>query len=455
VAWFLISLPPQYWLQNSYFWFGLVLFYWGLAGLLNRTAITVAPEQLTIRHGPLPLLSGKQFDPILIKQVFVRRHASTERSSYEVYMLTWDGREEKLLGDLNRPEQALYLEQEIERQLGIKDKPVPGELPAELKLLREDDWPGWRATAQKHQLNFTLSQPVAGTLISGRYRGYDLELVAYWEDQHEYRKPRTRLSLAAGERNVAFQRAAPVPRQALEELFNPVRLEFLAGGEYQVEAYGQKLVYRQAGFETRPEHLHFMLETLSDLLAAYAQMVALGGEMIPFLETVLAQKDHPLRPVVTQLLQDIAATTLHLRDRRSQLVCKHCIVHAHAHEVTIPGSKSVIYYGCRVCRQSHEFFQVKQVVAVLDSRMGGEPVEERDILRVNWLSRRRLFDFDEVEIIQVGDEEVERFVIQVGNDLDEIRKPRYREMPCLISPGCVLAENTLRILYRTFRVVRE
>jgi hypothetical protein len=413
----------------------------------------VTSEEITVRHGPLPLLGGRRLDPILIKQLFVRRQTGGQPSMYEVHMLTWDGREEKLIGELPRPEQALYLEQAIERSLGIKDKPVPGELPAELKLLRQGDWPGWQAIAQSHQLHFTLSQPVAGALISGRYRGYELQLVAYWEDQSEYRKPRTRLILTDRDRNSLLQQAAPLSRQKLEELFNPVRLEFLAGGQYQVLEYGQRLIYRQAGFETRPEHLQFMLDTLSELLAAYAQIVALGGEMVPFLETILAEKEHPLRPVVTQLLQDTTATTLHLRDHLSQLVCKRCIVRAHAHDVNLPGLKFVVYYGCRACRQSHEFFQVKQVVAVLDSGMPGEPVEQEDVLRVNWLSRRRLFDFDKVEIIQASDEEVERFVIQVGNDTDEVRKARYQEMRCLVSSGCSLSENTQRILQRTFRQV--
>jgi hypothetical protein len=259
--------------------------------------------------------------------------------------------------------------------------------------------------------------------------------------------------LTACDRDLPLQGTVPLSRQALEELFNPIRLEFLAGGRYQVLEYGQRLVYHQAGFETRPEHLQFMLETLSGLLDAYAQTVASGGEMVPFLETVLAEKEHPLRPVAAQLLQDTAATTLHLRDHLPQLVCKRCIVRAHAHEVNLPGLKFVVYYGCRACRQSHEFFQVKQVVAVLDSRMAGEPVEQEDILRVNWLSRHQLFDFNEVEIIQASDEEVERFVIQIGNDVDEVRKARYREMRCLLSSGCALSENTQRILQRTFRQV--
>jgi hypothetical protein len=69
---------------------------------------------------------------------------------------------------------------------------------------------------------------------------------------------------------------------------------------------------------------------------------------------------------------------------------------------------------------------------------------------VNWLQYRQLFDFDEIQIIQASDEEVERFVVQVGNDTDSVRKARYQHMHCIISSKCNLSENTMRILRRTF-----
>jgi hypothetical protein len=38
--------------------------------------------------------------------------------------------------------------------------------------------------------------------------------------------------------------------------------------------------------------------------------------------------------------------------------------------------------------------------------------------------------------------------MQVGNDTDEVRRPRYRTMPYEV--GCPLSENTRRILRHTF-----
>jgi hypothetical protein len=88
-------------------------------------------------------------------------------------------------------------------------------------------------------------------------------------------------------------------------------------------------------------------------------------------------------------------------------------------------------------------------VAVLDQGMAAE-IELAETIRVNWLARRNLFDFNAVEIIKTTDEEVERFVVQVGNDTDIARTGRYQQFPCLVHPGCALSENGLKLLRRTF-----
>ena len=92
---------------------------------------------------------------------------------------------------------------------------------------------------------------------------------------------------------------------------------------------------------------------------------------------------------------------------------------------------------------------------MLDSDLALEKFQQNGILRVNWLEHRHLFDFDEVQIVQATDEDVERFAVQVGNDTDPTRKPRYPKMRCVILPECKLSENTMRILERMFgEVVR-
>ncbi len=103
-------------------------------------------------------------------------------------------------------------------------------------------------------------------------------------------------------------------------------------------------------------------------------------------------------------------------------------------------------------QQRHKF---TEVVAVLDAGWPEEAQREgNDLLRVNWLQRQSLFDFDSVKIIQATDEEVERFAVQIGNDSDEWRCSGYRQMRCEIEPGCDLSENTLRLLRSTFGEVK-
>jgi hypothetical protein len=95
-------------------------------------------------------------------------------------------------------------------------------------------------------------------------------------------------------------------------------------------------------------------------------------------------------------------------------------------------------------------------VAVLDASWGKVQAEEDGLLQVNWLIHRTLFDFDWIKIIQATDEDVERFAVQVGNDTDPFRKPRYHQIPCRVRSGCQLSENTMRILDRMFgQVERE
>ena len=49
-----------------------------------------------------------------------------------------------------------------------------------------------------------------------------------------------------------------------------------------------------------------------------------------------------------------------------------------------------------------------------------------------------------------ADEEIERFVVQIGNDLDSKRKARYNKVTCSVDPNCSLSPATRRMLERTF-----
>lgn len=111
---------------------GVGLTYSTLAGFLNRTQVRLEPGRLSIRHGPLPWLGNQVLDSSELDQVFCRRRDSTGRHgtnvTYEVRAIMKGGKLIKLLSGLEDEDQALYLEQQIERRLGIADRAVPGEL---------------------------------------------------------------------------------------------------------------------------------------------------------------------------------------------------------------------------------------------------------------------------------------------------------------------------------------
>ncbi len=120
-------------------------------------------------------------------------------------------------------------------------------------------------------------------------------------------------------------------------------------------------------------------------------------------------------------------------------------------EVRLPEGTPVTYYGCRACSQSKDFLEWSgKIVAVLDSNMMQERVQQDSVLRVNGRLHQSLFDFDWVEVMQATDEEVEKFAVQVGNDTDAVRQPRYKKMRCVIAQDCKLSKNTLRILRSRF-----
>ena len=111
---------------------GIGVSYTALAGWINKTRITVDQGRLSVRHGPLPWLGNKDLDGTTLKQLYSKEKISRGRNStsvtYEVHALTSSGRNEKLLSGLETSEQALYIEQEIERYFRIEDAPVRGQI---------------------------------------------------------------------------------------------------------------------------------------------------------------------------------------------------------------------------------------------------------------------------------------------------------------------------------------
>jgi hypothetical protein len=137
LLWHGISLASGAWFMSV---FGLLhtavgvgLAYYTLAGLLNKTTIRIGMGQLLIQHWPLPWPGNRQLEASDVAQLFSREKISRSKNStsysYQVHALLQNGKKQKLLSGLTDVDQALYVEQEIERYLGIRDRMVRGEIP--------------------------------------------------------------------------------------------------------------------------------------------------------------------------------------------------------------------------------------------------------------------------------------------------------------------------------------
>jgi hypothetical protein len=111
---------------------GLFLAYTALAGFVNSTVLRIGRGELEVRYGPLPWLGNRRLETAEIAQLYCKEKVTyrrgTSHSTHEIHVATRDNRDIKLLSGLPDSVQALFLEQEIERYLGIKDQPVRGEM---------------------------------------------------------------------------------------------------------------------------------------------------------------------------------------------------------------------------------------------------------------------------------------------------------------------------------------
>jgi hypothetical protein len=311
----------------------------------------------------------------------------------------------------------------------------------------------WQEFANQNQLTLIpgsfLFEP---TRVIGEYRQRQIELTTYKESKQTF----TRLNLYGGHGSV--EKPSRWPEEAkkptawtITEFLTPSGRPYYLKGRIEIGGQGRDMVYKESGIIKDPTTLKRLADLLADIALGYSAVVSLGGAAVPALQEI-ATGDHILRTIAPRLLEEIADDTArrfshYLPDR----LCPDCLTEFGPHEVSLNWWRTLTYYGCRTCGQSVRFIEDRgRSVMVLDQQMTAGQLERGRMFIINWLVERELFDFDEVEIIQASDEEVERFAVQVGNDTDPLRKPRYQKMGCVVSPDCRLSENTLRILERMF-----
>ncbi len=333
----------------------------------------------------------------------------------------------------------------------------------------------WREFSKTHGLTFVSGGIFGpGSYVTGNYRGHNVMLESFQTGGGERSKIGTRVLMQIdrthqNEANVPIlEQYTPetLPRDQsdiVQHKINPGQmLERItqtdpllnATANLEITTKGFSLEYRQDDLLTGPARLTQLFNFLSDILTNYPSIVALGGEAVDALQVIAVNRSEILRPVAQQLLNDISSdTTRRIKGKEHQTYCPSCWASCEAHTVTLSWYNKLIYYGCRKCGQSRTLL-CGQIIAVLDENFSERYVDKDGIIMVDWLTHRKMFDFDTVYIGQTTDEQVERFAVQAGNDTDAKRKARHRSITCLVSPNSNVTENSLRILRRMFGTVQ-
>lgn len=109
---------------------GVGLTYFVLAGLLNTTTISVDPQEVRIRHRPIPWLGNATYSAQQIRQFYVKRDGAevNGNKTYALYAMLTDRQEIKIISGLLDKQQAQAIERAVEQHLEIATESVKGEV---------------------------------------------------------------------------------------------------------------------------------------------------------------------------------------------------------------------------------------------------------------------------------------------------------------------------------------
>lgn len=138
--WFMLFLFAAAGIYVAYLWAALGANGWLIVGTLfvlswnynltamfvNSTIITANADAVTVRHGPLPSPFARNAS--LKKHDIGQLYSAKLGALYAVLANLKSGQSSRLVQPLITPEQALFIEQQLERALGLTDVPVAGEL---------------------------------------------------------------------------------------------------------------------------------------------------------------------------------------------------------------------------------------------------------------------------------------------------------------------------------------
>ena len=93
---------------------------------------------------------------------------------------------------------------------------------------------------------------------------------------------------------------------------------------------------------------------------------------------------------------------------------------------------------------------VVKVISVLDHDLDKPYIHSDNNLLVNWYQHKEPFDFDEIQIRNAEEFDIDELVMKVRNDMDDKRRKKYKSMPVYLSPGLQLSSGKISMLKDTF-----
>ncbi len=111
---------------------GVLVTYLCAAMFVNRTTIRVDPQGVSVAHGPLPWPGAASFQRGELQQLFCEEKVTSTKNgvnyTYNVVAIRRDNTRVPFVSSLDKPDQALFIEEKVEALLGIQDRPVAGEM---------------------------------------------------------------------------------------------------------------------------------------------------------------------------------------------------------------------------------------------------------------------------------------------------------------------------------------
>ncbi|MBB5351646.1 DNA-directed RNA polymerase subunit RPC12/RpoP [Haloferula luteola] len=135
IVWHSIALSHGMWFMSAFGLIhtaaGLAMIYAILATFLNTTTLRAGRGVLEVTQGPIPWRGNQRLDTGSLTQIFCRQkihHGKNGSStSYEVEAIFHGNQRRTLLKGIKQADQALFIEQQIEKFLRIVDQRVEGD----------------------------------------------------------------------------------------------------------------------------------------------------------------------------------------------------------------------------------------------------------------------------------------------------------------------------------------